>query len=179
LRETRQIFEKGLNERISRDRQTPDRLGKLQNARLSKRGQTLFASRMEGADEWHSVNEEDYVLVLDQSGVTGEHDVTTYKKGWLIRFEEVVDIGEFSPRIVTDIITEFVRVDELFFSKKRESPNFIEFLTVKEAFKLKAFPVIHLSDSLSVADFLTLPTRIPLTFIDSVEVVDRDLECLE
>lgn len=179
MRQTTQLFVKGLNERIPKDRQTPDRLNKLQNARLDKRGDTLFAVRIEGADEWLGVEDGEYILALDQSAVTGDHDLTGYQKGYLLSFDDSLRVRDENSAQGTDNITHDITVTDLFSYKILPVQRFAESIGLSETFVAKTFPILRFTDSLQVADFIIIPTSFTLSFTDAVTVVDRDLSCLE
>lgn len=179
MRQTNQLFVKGLNERIPKDRQTPDRLNKLQNARLDKRGETLFAVRIEGAEEWHGIEDGEYALALDQSAVTGDHDLTGYQKGYLIRLSHGVVIGELFPKQFGDLLVEDLIIDDIFKVSVRPVAKYSESVGLRETFVAKTLPVLQFIDGVQIADFIIIPTRFTLSFTDAVDVVDRDLSCLE
>ena len=179
MRQTTQLFVKGLNERIPKDRQTPDRLNKLQNARLDKRGETLFAVRIEGAEEWLGVEDGEYALTLDQSAVTGDHNLTGYQKGYLLRFEDFFEVKDENSAQGTDNIMHDITVSELFSYKIIPVQKFTESVGLSETFVAKTLPVLRFIDGVQIADFIIIPTRFTLSFTDAVDVVDRDLSCLE
>lgn len=168
-----------MNERVPRDRQTPERFNKLQNARLNKRGETLFVSRIEGHDEWLDVSNGDYVLAIDQIAIAGEHDETTYKKGYLLQFEDRVFLEQENNREYVDNITDLIRLEDTFIVRVIPLKEFAESVGLEETFILKTFPVITFTDAVELADAIVIPTRFTLSFTDAVDIVDRDLSCLE
>jgi len=78
-KETRQIFQKGINRRVAIDRTDSDMFYSLTNARLQKRGDTLTPSRIEGfrkianqtqlpATVIDAVSFRDYIVALSSNG---------------------------------------------------------------------------------------------------------------
>jgi hypothetical protein len=178
LRETRQIFDKGLNERLPGDRQTPDRLGKLQNARLTKRGQTFFVSRMEGAIGLLNYQDQPYVVVKDNLSVEGEMNTTGFNRGYLVRFTDSVGIDEDN-NLGVDLsdIKHSVTLEDKFVFKVIPLQEFMDYAGVSETFLVKTLPVLRFVDAVSTADTVTIPNRFTLTFSDSVDVLAYDPLC--
>lgn len=178
MRETRQIFDKGLNERLPRDRQTPDRLGKLQNARLTKRGQTLFVTRMEGAIGLLNYQDQPYVVVKDNLSVEGELNTTGYNRGYLIRFTDSVGLIEDNTAGVDlSDIQHSVTIEDKFVYKLIRLQEFMDYAGVGETFLVKTLPVLRFIDAVGTADTVTIPSRFTLTFSDSVDVLAYDPLC--
>lgn len=178
MRETRQIFDKGLNERLPRDRQTPDRLGKLQNARLTKRGQTFFVSRTEGALKLHNYPDESYSLVDDNLSVEGQINTSGYQRGYLIRFSDEVELDEENSvaRGPSDI-THFVTLADTFAYKVIPLQEYLDYVGVGETFLVKTLPVLRFIDAVSAVDTITIPNRFKLIFSDSVDILAYDPVC--
>lgn len=178
MRETRQIFDKGLNERLPRDRQTPDRLGKLQNARLTKRGQTLFVSRMEGAVGLLNYQDQPYVVVKDNLSVEGELNTAGYNRGYLVRFTDSVGVVEDnSAGVDLSDIQHSISLTDTFTYKVIPLKEFMDYAGVGETFLVKTLPVLRFIDSVEASDTLTNPNRFTLTFSDSVDILAYDPVC--
>jgi len=178
LRETRQNFDKGLNERLPNDRQTPDRLGKLQNARLTKRGQTLSVSRMEGAVALLNYEDGPYVLVKDNLSVAGELNTDGYSRGYLRSFVDSVTLQEEnSPGADPQNLSHSVQIEELFRVKVIPLKEYSDYVGLKETFVAKRLRVLSFSDAVSLTDIVTIPNRFTLTFEDSVDILAYDPVC--
>lgn len=134
-------------------------------------------SRIEGHDEWLGLEEGEYVLVIDQTAVGGDHDTTGYTKGYILRFEDVVLLDEDSPNI--DNLQDRVAIMDSFLVRKIPVLYPAESVGVKELFSAKIIPVLSFVDSVQTADSVVIPTRLTLSFTDAVDIVDRDLACQE
>jgi len=182
LRETKQVFDKGLNERLPRDRQTPDRLGKLQNARLTERGATFFASRLKGALEFFNYPEASYNKVKDSVSVEGQINTAGFNRGYLIRFIDSVGLDEDN-NLGVDLsaIKNAVSLTDIFnlniIPKLEFGLTESNHINIGERFVVKTRPTLRFIEEVGVSDNIVIPNRFILRFSESVEVLAYDPEC--
>lgn len=181
MRQTNQQFTKGINERFPEERQTPERLSKLQNARLFRRGNGQFVSRIEGFEEWLSYEGSDYATTLDNESKEGKHDVSGYQKGYRIRLSDSFEVEEENNLggFFGNDNKNKVSLNDIFLVKINLAPRFIEPLTVGETFIVRRILLLSFVDGLQIEDFLITGNRFTLSFTEAVDVIDRDLSCLE
>lgn len=179
MRQTDQQFTKGINERFPEERQTPERLSKLQNARLFQRGDGVFVSRIDGFEEWLSYEGSDYTVVLDQQAKEGNHDTSAYQKGYRIRLYDFFEVGEENNLGIGTDNKHNVSLSDIFVVNIRLASRFIEPLTIGEAFIARRIRLLSFIDGVEIEEILLKSNRFTLSFTEAVDVIDRDLSCLE
>lgn len=156
--------------------QNPERLYTLQNARLLKRGEFGFVSRIKGFVQWFSPKQYDN---LDLLSVKGQLDTTEYQKGYRIFFINTIKLVESFP-LTIDLsnIIHSIDIEEFFLSNLATNPsdNFTETILFKENFVKRRIPYLKFNDTISVFDTLNLPIRTTLTFNETVSVFDERFE---
>lgn len=196
-------FLKGINRRFNPFySDDPNRVYTLQNARLLKRGETGFISRIKGYLQFHSPTK--YRDPKSLLAVEGKVDTTGYKKGYRVKIVEEINLGEsfpFAPEgiFVNEIVTTFVErppfvtsIDSSGVSEKflfntikllsNVTPNSIEqdnniltvgeFMVARPIFALRFTEEINASDQ----DTFDVPVYTTLKFTEEIRASDRKQE---
>lgn len=206
MRNTIQTFLKGVNRRSPVDRQEPDRVFTLQNARLFQRDATSYVVRIEGFVDF--LPQTELTEAKDLTVVSGETDTTNYTKGYRISFLEKVEVDEETNLTALDKLVDRVRLEEIIklnlikkqifgytadseitglLTNKNESVGFStgeveikdDVIQLKEYFRIGKNYKLQFTEPIVVRETFFTPNRITLTFVEGVNVVDEPFIWLE
>lgn len=157
--------------------QDPERLYTLQNARLIKRGEMGFVSRIEGFVQLFSPQKYNNLDVLP---VEGTVDATNYTKGYRLFFNDDLFINEELPILDAPGIVDFVKLNEEFLKNIRFTENkirvFTDTVNTKENVVKRKIPILKFVSTVTVTSTIRIPNRTILEFTDTVEVFDEKFE---
>lgn len=169
MRQTVHRFLKGINRRFSiLFSDDPERVYTLQNARLIKRGQTGFITRIKGYLQWFSPKK--YEKPFELLAVKGKVDTSKYKKGYKISFVDSVVLNESS-------LTPFNNVDKVFIQDSFlswfiENQKYLENIDIVEQFRIYTLKQFSFVDIVNVNDQATIPNRTTISFVDNIQMTD-------
>ena len=180
FRETIQQFLKGIDSRIPSERVGPDRPIKLQNARLFKRGETGFITRIKGFVRMLRPFASDYQQSQDMMPVTGKTDTSAYLKGYRVSFVETLSIGDDVDGM--DMIHPQV-VDQIGFNEQFSSYSeklihiFVDKVTFNETmFRTRKVPVLKFVETITFSEVITRGNFVDLSFVDTFQVIDNPMQ---
>jgi hypothetical protein len=191
MKKVQQVFAKGINKRVAKDQSSPERLHVLKNARIFKRGDTLYVSRIEGYQHWADLTP---IEPLDLDFKEGAFNTTDFKNLYKLRFTEEVTLNE-ETNLGSDR-TEFVATGELFSVRVIPILKFVEGLSVtdttpqagelttdeliglpqfKALFNAKIQPKLEFVEGINLNDNTEIPSTFTLSFVEGVDIVDSPL----
>lgn len=156
--------------------QDPERLYTLQNARLIKRGEMGFVSRIEGFVQLFSPRK---YTNLDVLPVEGTVDATDYIKGYRLFFNDELFIDEEQPILDSSGIVNLLRIKEDFFKNVKLSIinlSFVDTVNIKTFAQKRKIPALKFLSTVNVTSTIRIPSRITLEFVELVEVFDEKFE---
>jgi hypothetical protein len=180
MKKVTQTFSKGVNRRIARDQSTPERLHTLQNARLFKRGETLYVGRIDGYRSWPDEEIESLAVFAGPASF----DTTTFQRGYRIEFVDEIGIDEDQPIYPIDRFAQpldSVRFGEEFNQFKNKNPlfQFTEGVSVGDRLPRtpRVAPILRFTDGVAVDnnDVFTYNSFLRLSFVDGVTLKDTPL----
>ena len=165
-------FLKGVNRRFNPFySDDPNRIHTLQNARLLKRGETGFISRIKGYLQLLSPKK--YADSKALLAVEGQTNTTNFVKGYRYKLEDNINVKDS----LTDTSNNQVLADPVFWQEEftlttttTESSNISESIKVFDFFRLNNLPVNTITDvPIGISDTITLGVIPVLNFVESVE----------
>lgn len=193
MKKVQQVFAKGINKRVAKDQSSPERLHALKNARIFKRGDTLYVSRIEGYQHWADLTSVDS---LDLDFKDGEFDTSDFKRLYKLRFTEELTLKEENNLAFDGEAKEFISTGELFSLNVIPILSFVEGLTVtdtppqavglsaeelqgllqfKAFFNAKLQPKLEFVEGINLNDNTEIPSTFTLSFVEGVDIVDSPL----
>lgn len=163
-------FLKGINLRFNENfSDEANRLNKLQNARLVKRGETGFISRIKGYLQLLSPNK--YINPLYLIAVEGQVNTSDYRKGYRLKFVDRVNLSSVFP---FQPLAIFVGDDFFVTVTNSGIRRFSDSVLTNEFVRTNTIPQINLPDisSFSVGELFGVVTIPKVTFVESVETLD-------
>lgn len=179
FRETIQRFLKGIDRRVPPERTSPERPITLQNARLFKRGQTGFITRIKGFVRQHTPVPRSYDRSNNLINVVGEHDTRDYMKGYFLEMEDRFRVED--DRVDTDVVPQiisYIDLSEDFFTRFSFKPvKVADNLGFSETlFKLRTIPKKTFLEGFTFQERFTRNDFYSLSFTDSLQYHDRPLQ---
>ncbi len=180
FRETIQQFLKGIDSRIPPERVGPDRPIKLQNARLFKRGETGFITRIKGFVRLLRPFVADYEKSHDMTPVAGNVDTSEYLKGYRVSFVETLTVGDGIVGIDKEhqqLVDAVEFHDYIITSVHPLDFSFVETLTLAETrFRNRIVPVLSFTDGLVFSEVVTRSNYVDLSFTDTMQLIDNPMQ---
>jgi hypothetical protein len=177
MKKVQQVFTKGVNRRINRQQSAPDRLHTLQNARITKRGDTLAVSRIEGFEEWPIAPEEVLAIIAKPASFNTIDYQTDTRLRFVDEIENIVDFYNFEGNVENK---SAVVTGENFVVRKITLLNFTEGVTTGDRLPRnpKVLSLLQFTDGLQTSDLqdnINFTNFIQLNFVEEVVTKDTPL----
>lgn len=172
MKQTLAIFLKGINRSFDiRFGADPERLYTLKNARISKRGNVGFVTRIKGFLQWFSPKEYETTSLLK---VKGQVNTESYTKGYRIFINEVINV--YSPYHFVDwpgnlpLFDDLIKLEDNFFNRVISPLYFSDTLQITEFFRRVIIPKFLFSDDVELQSYFRVSNIVRIQFNDFLEI---------